>query len=371
MFDRPLQLGPLTLPGRVLLAPLAGVSDVAFRRISQEFGASLCYVEMLNAVAVQHKGKSTMRMLARHASESILGVQVTGKRADDVANSVAFLDAQGFDTIDINMGCPVRKVVNHGGGSAFLKDVPRIAETVSKCRARTAKPLTIKCRVGFTRETINIEEVVQTAVEAGADMVTIHGRTRSCDYAIPVDLPLIKRGLDHARSVAKRPLVLVGNGDVMDFPSAEKMMIETGADAVMVSRGALGNPWIFRELLTGQRIRPTIGEWLDVVIRHLDYHEQCHGENISSGRMTRKLLNWYSSGFPGVKKLRLKLNSVESVAAAREMMREFAKDVPKDFRRYDDNEPGLSRDARHDPKFEMDRELDRGVGYEGMAYEET
>lgn len=365
MFDLPAQLGSLTLPGRVLLAPLAGVSDVAFRRICQEQGASLTYVEMLNAVAIIHTNRQTMSMLARDASEKILGVQITGRKPDEVARGVEFLDRHGFETIDINMGCPVRKVVNSGGGSAFLKDLARMAETVRLCRQVTAKPLTAKCRIGFTREEINIEETVATLLGNGVDMITIHGRTRACDYGVPVDLEWIRRGLDRARATAGRPALLVGNGDVMDFASAAKMMQETGADAVMVSRGALGNPWIFRELLTGQRIRPTIEEWEQVVLRHLDYHEACHGEGEHAARKTRKHLIWYATGYPRAKQLRERLNGVMTVADARSLVRDFARSVPAGFRRFDDNEPAASRMADYDPKFDMDRQLDRGVGNEG------
>lgn len=366
MFDTPLQLGSLTLPGRVLLAPLAGVSDVAFRRICTELGASLTYVEMLNSVAVQNGSRQTMGMLARDASEKILGVQVTGRTPESVASAVAFLDARGFDTIDINMGCPVRKVVGSGGGSAFLKDVARIAETVKQARARTQRPLTVKCRIGFSRDEINVEQIVEAAVTNGADMITIHGRTRACDYSVPVDLPPIRRGLDHARACATRPLVCVGNGDVMDLASAERMCRETGADAVMLSRGALGNPWLFRELLAGERVRPTVEEWTDVVLRHLDYHERCHGENIFSARQTRKHLIWYTTGFPRGNRLREKLNTVETLAAARALVRDFAAGLPRGYRRYDENEPG-ARAATHDPKYDMDRQLDRGVGDDGIA----
>ncbi len=366
MFNQPLQLGTLTLPGRVLLAPLAGVTDVAFRRICAELGASLTYVEMLNSTAVSCRNKQTLKMLARDPTEKILGVQATGRTPESVANAVEFLDAHGFDTIDINMGCPVRKIVGSGGGSAFLKDIKRIAETVKQCRAKTAKPLSVKCRLGFSREEMNIEEIVDAIVGNGADMITIHGRTRACDYSVPVDLPMIRRGLDRARTVAKKRIVCVGNGDVMDFESAEKMMRETGSDAVMVSRGALGNPWIFRELLTGERQRPTMEEWADVALRHLDYHEQCHGENIHSARQTRKHLIWYTCGFPRGNRLREKLNTIETIAQARELVREFARSLPKNYRRYDENEPG-AKGAAHDPKHDMDRQLDRGVGAEGIA----
>lgn len=350
----------------MLLAPLAGVSDTAFRRICQDLGASLTYVEMLNAVAVIHAGRQTMRMLARDASEKVLGVQVTGKNPADVARAVGILDKRGFETIDLNMGCPVRKVVHSGGGSAFLKDVARIRETVRLCREQTAKPFTVKCRLGWTRDEINIEEVVDASIGNGAEMVTIHGRTRADDYGVPVDLPLLARGIGHARRTWGNRAVLVGNGDVMDLVSATRMVEQTGADAVMISRGALGNPWIFQELREGRRIRPTIEEWEEVVLRHLDYHEACHGNDEYSACKTRKHLLWYATGFPRGSKLRGRLNTVQTIDLARAMVREFVTTVPKGFRRFDDNEPHAMREANYDPKFDMDRKLDRGVGDEGF-----
>lgn len=362
MFARSLSLGPLVLKGRVLLAPLAGVSDVAFRRICQDHGAALTYVEMLNAVALLHTNRQTMAMLARDPSEQVLGVQVTGRKPEEVARAVAVLDHYGFETIDINMGCPARKVVNSGGGSAFLKDLARVAETVRLCRAATAKPLTVKCRIGYSLEEINIEETVRILVGEQIDMLTIHGRTRACDYGVPVDLEWIRRGLDRARTLTSRPLVRVGNGDVMDIESATQMMEVTGADAVMVSRGALGNPWIFRELITGERVRPTMEEWEAVVLRHLDYHEACHGDGESSARKTRKHLIWYASGFPRANRLRERLSGVNTVSDARVLVREFARSVPASYRRFDANEPSSARKIDYDPKFDMDRQLDRGVG---------
>ncbi len=228
-------------------------------------GAGLTYVEMLSSIALLHGNQRTREMLSRHADEGILGVQVTGPRPELVGQSVKLLHDHGFETIDINMGCPVRKIVGSGSGAAFLKDVPRIRQTVALARAATSRPLSIKIRLGFTPETINVEETAAIIAEEGADQITIHGRTREDSYGVPVSYAGIARGVKAAR--ARRPdLLTIGNGDVMDAESAETMVRETGCRGVMVSRGALGNPWIFQEILgRPHRITPTLAEWEDVV----------------------------------------------------------------------------------------------------------
>ena len=299
-FNSPIDIGNLTIKNRVFLAPLAGVSDIPFRRICQELGAGLTYVEMLSAVAIKYNSKRTFQMMERHKSEKILGVQVTGGNADDVAAAVVVLDNQGFETIDINMGCPVRKVVSAGCGSAILKDPERITQTVLQCRDATKKPLSAKFRLGYTREQINVENTVDRVVSSNVDMFTIHGRTRSESYSTPCDLGGIKAGLNVAIQ-KQSPVVKVGNGDIFDFQSAQKMQAETGCDAVMVSRGALGNPWIFPEIAEGKSVQPSIEEWLDVVLRHLSYQEEYFGNTKLAAILMRKHLLWYAKGFPNSK----------------------------------------------------------------------
>jgi tRNA-dihydrouridine synthase B len=361
MFSQPLQIGSLSIANRAVLAPLAGVSDVPFRRICQELGAGLTFVEMLSAVALQYNSRRTMEMLARHPSEKILGVQVTGPKPEGVASCVRMLDDLGFDVIDINMGCPVRKVVGSGSGSAFLKDLGRIEQTVLAARAMTAKALTVKIRLGFTPETINVEETAAIIARCGADMITIHGRTREDSYAVRVSYPGIAAGLRVAKAI--RPsIATLGNGDVMDVVSGETMLRETGCDGVMVSRGALGNPWIFRDLTSGANRQPTVAEWEEVVLRHLDYHAAHYGDSLQAAKLTRKHLIWYSSGLPHANRFREICNQVSSMQEARDIVRRFASQLPRDARRYEDSRAA----AGHDPKFDMDRQLDRGVGDDGL-----
>ncbi len=361
-FDQPVSIKSLTLKNRVFLAPLAGVSDVPFRRICQELGAGLTYVEMLSSVAIKYKNKRTFEMMARHKSETILGVQVTGSTAIDVAAAVEVLDKKGFDTIDINMGCPVRKVVNSGSGSGFLKDSPRISETVRLCRQATQKPLSVKMRLGYTRENVNVEDTVNRVVQEQADMFTIHGRTRSESYAVPCDLQGIKKGMDCSENI-KFDALKVGNGDIFSYSDAENMRIVTGCDAVMVSRGALGNPWVFTSILEGKEKYPSVQEWLDVVLRHISYQEEFYGQSSLASILMRKHLLWYTKGLPNSKDLRHTLNNVTSLDDARNILREYSSILPAQFLR---QEGSRLEGTKYDPKFDMDRQLDRGVGDEGL-----
>lgn len=365
MFQQPLQLRGLALANRAILAPLAGVSDVPFRRICSELGAGLTYVEMLHAVALLHGNRRTKEMLARHASERILGVQVTGPTPETVASAVRLLDDLGFDTIDLNMGCPVRKVVGSGMGSAYLKDVARVERTVAAARGATAKPLTVKIRLGYTAETINVHETAAAVARAGADMITVHGRTRDDTYAVRVSYPGIADGLRAARS-ARPDIVTVGNGDVMNLASARAMADRTGCDAVMVSRGALGNPWIFRDLVAGAESQPTMEEWAVVVLRYLDYHEAHYGDTELSARLTRKHLIWYATGFPHANRMREACSQVATLAQARDVVRRYAAQLPPALRRYEDPRSRAAT-SDNDPKYQMDRQLDRGVGDDGLS----
>ena len=384
-FSQPLNIGRLRVANRVFLAPLAGVSDVPFRRICQQLGAGLTYVEMLSSVAISYKNKRTFEMMARHNAESVLGVQVTGPSAELVAQAIEVLSAKGFDTVDINMGCPVRKVVGAGCGSAILKEPERISQTLKMARAATSLPLSAKVRLGYTRENVNIEDTTERIVQNEADMFTIHGRTRSENYSTPVDFEGIARGIakGSAKSAEIPPTELraqravsVGNGDIFDWQSATAMQEKTGCDAVMVSRGALGNPWIFAEILSGKTITPNFADWYDVVMRHVDYHEEHYGNTRTSAVLLRKHLLWYSKGFPGSKILREQFNNMESMDIARSLLADYAARVSKGFVRYSGSagdaaervisasEPGADSKygPQYDPKYEMDRTLDRGVG---------
>ena len=314
----PLQIGSLQIPNRVLLAPLAGVSDIPFRRICREHGAGLGFVEMLSATAVRYRAERTFRMAARHKSEPALGVQLTGATPQDVSDAIEILQERSFDVVDINMGCPVRKIVAKGWGSAILRDLDNMQQMVSRARDVCRGPLSVKIRIGYTRNEINVEETSSRIAAAGADMLTIHGRTKADRYSAPVEYTWIRRGGHCARAAkAGDGIPIVGNGNVMDMASAYRMLDEADCDAVMVSRGALGNPWVFRELTSGRSCHPTAEEWLDVVLRHMAWHGEHYGDTKLAAVLARKHLIWYAAGFDNSKLLRDRISVVESLDQAR------------------------------------------------------
>ncbi len=345
----------------ILLAPLAGVSDHPFRRSCAQYGADLTYVEMISATALLYESKRTFDMLRRHPEESILGVQVTGSSAADVGRAVAILAQQNFETIDINMGCPVKKVVKTGCGSAILRDPERVMQTVKAACEATDKPISAKIRLGWDHESINGIEVAQAAAAGGAAWIVVHGRTRADDYACPVNL----EGIRQIKAAVNIPVL--GNGNLFQWEDIQHMRTVTGVDGVMISRGALGNPWLFREIRQLDKA-VDIDEWEHTVLQHLRWQQDEYGEQPGAAVCMRKHLLWYAKGWQGVKSFREAINIAESLAAAGDLVKKFADQLRQDqFHQRAtiiQNEAGLR--FAWDPKYEMDRRLDRGVGDDGM-----
>ncbi|MDQ7051770.1 MAG: tRNA dihydrouridine synthase DusB [candidate division KSB1 bacterium] len=346
----------------VFLAPLAGVSDHPFRRVCQKLGADLTFVEMLSAVAILQRSRRTLEMLQRHPDEPILGVQLTGRNADEVARAVDWLNRYPFEVVDINMGCPVRKVVSGGSGSAILKDPERVYQTVLKATQSTDRPVTAKIRLGWDHKSINAVEVGLAAQEGGAAWLTVHGRTRADDYSVPVNLEKI------AEVKAQLHIPVIGNGNIFSRQDMEYMTDKTGVDGVMVSRGALGNPWIFREI-KGDSRPVTLQEWLQVVTDHLRWQQEAYGNRGIGAICMRKHLLWYTKGWPGSKHLREKINVADDLQEAIRLIENFATELEKRGvqQRLPVHDSGFHTRFVWDPKYDMDRQLDRGVGDDGLA----
>lgn len=363
MLNEPLTLGPVTIPNRVLLSPLAGVSDVPFRRVCQDLGAGLGYIEMLSAAGMAHNTRKTAELLARHASEPLLGAQITGPSPEVVANGSRLLMEKNLpvDTLDLNMGCPVKKIVSRGCGSAIVRDPEMARRMVRETRAAVDVPVTAKIRVGFTEKHPTVEPVCRALAEAGVDMLTIHGRFRDNNYGDPVRHDLIRKGFDAAEAAAGgRKIWKIGNGNVFDLESARAMVRETGCDGVLVSRGCLGNPWVFQWILQDADAQPTVAEWEEVLLRHIAYHREFYGEGLYAAIRFRKHLLWYVRGYPGAKAAKPEMSLVESMEGVERAVRAFAAALPADLPRFPDAED-RRRCAGSDPKFEMDRDHDRGV----------
>ncbi|MBI2602848.1 MAG: tRNA-dihydrouridine synthase family protein [Deltaproteobacteria bacterium] len=282
----------LGLPSEpVFLAPLAGVSDAPFRRICTRGGADLSYVEMISAPALKYNSKKTLQMLFRHPEEKKLGVQVTAKCTEDMKRAVEILNRYPFETVDINMGCPVRKVVGTGCGAALLRD-PEQAYQITKAAVETsARPVSVKIRLGWDRQSMNYLEIAPAIENAGAVWLTVHGRTRSDDYSREVDL----QALAEIKRAIRIPVV--GNGNIFSRQDYLTMKAVSGVDGVMISRGSLGNPWVFREV-RGDESPTALEEWRAWVGDHLKWQQEHYSREETGVIMLRKQLLWYMTGWP-------------------------------------------------------------------------
>ena len=296
------KIGNIELNGWACLAPMAGVSDLAYRVIAKKMGASLTTAEMVSAKGLYYRNEKTKEMLKIAPDEHPMALQLFGSDPDIMAWGAKIMEQAGPDFIDINMGCPMQKVVKNGDGSALMKNIP-LAEAVIRAMVKAVQtPVTVKMRLGWSRDTLNAVELAQAAEEAGAAAITVHGRTREDFYTGKADWKEIQKVVDAVK------IPVIGNGDVTDGKSAKDLMEETGCAAVAIGRAAWGNPWIFREvntyLETGETIPPPSWEMrLQMARRHL------HGLCLEKGeyaavREMRAHASRYFHGLPKATALR-------------------------------------------------------------------
>lgn len=316
-----LKIGNVVLENPIVLAPMAGVTDLPFRLLCRGQGAGMVCMEMVSAKAIMYKNKNTEELLEIHPEEGPVSLQLFGSDADIVADMAARIEERPFDILDINMGCPVPKVVNNGEGSALMKDPKLAEEIIRKTVQAVKKPVTVKIRKGFDEAHVNAVELAKRAEEAGAAAVTVHGRTREQYYAGKADWEIIAK-VKEAVSIP-----VFGNGDVDSGESAERMFRETGCDGIMIGRAARGNPWIFREITayleTGNRIeKPDLEQRCKIVTEHAALMQQYKGE-YTAVREMRKHVSWYTAGLPHSAKLRGRINTVESMEELYQCIREI------------------------------------------------
>lgn len=305
-----LMIGNLTLDNPYILAPMAGVTDLPFRLLCKEQGAGLLCMEMVSAKALQYKNKNTKALLNIHPEEYPVSLQLFGSDPDIISRMAHEIEELPFQVLDINMGCPVPKVVRNGEGSALMNQPRLVYEIVSQTVRAIKKPVTIKIRKGFDESHVNAVEIARIAEEAGAAAVAVHGRTREQYYSGRADWDIIRR-VKEAVSIP-----VIGNGDVIDGESALRMRKETGCDGVMIGRGAQGNPWIFSALREYERTgimprRPKPEEIRDMMLRHAKLQMKYKGDYPGIREM-RKHVAWYTKGIKGAAKLRDEINRVES-----------------------------------------------------------
>ena len=306
-----LKLRNLEISGYAALAPMAGVADRAFRELCSEYGAAYTVSEMVSSKGLTMQDKKSKELLFLSEKERPAGAQIFGDDPEIMAQ--AALKAMEFspDFIDINMGCPAPKIAGNGGGSALLKKPPLISAIVEKVVSVSPVPVTAKIRIGWDENSINAVETAKRIEAAGADAITVHGRTKTQMYAPPVNYNEIAK----VKSAVKIPVI--GNGDITDGESAKRMLNETGCDFLMIGRGALGSPWVFREVnaaLSSQTIpeAPNIRERMEVMIRHIGLICQYKGE-YTGMREARKHAAWYIKGIRGAASFRQQVGNLSNL----------------------------------------------------------
>ncbi|MCX5910216.1 MAG: tRNA dihydrouridine synthase DusB [Deltaproteobacteria bacterium] len=310
-FPSPLRIGALRLASPLLLAPLAGISDLPFRLLAREQGCALVFTEMISAEGIVRKHKKTSRFLQSSPEERPLAVQLFGDRSEVLAEAASIVEQMGADGVDINMGCPVRKVVGGGSGAALLKDPARIEEIIRAVRRRITVPLTIKIRSGWDEKGKNFLEIGKIAEGAGVDALILHGRTRSQNYGMKADWEVIRLAREHLG------IPVIGNGDMLAPQAIVNFFDQTSCPGAMIGRGSLGNPWIFRsalQLLRGEPLgEPSLEEKEGTILRHLHMAAELHGE-VLTAKEFRKHLIWYTRGLRGCVDLRVRIPGWQTIA---------------------------------------------------------
>lgn len=315
---KPLKIGSVTLPNNLILAPMAGVTDLPFRLLCKEQGAGLLCMEMVSAKAILYKNRNTESLLEIDPRENPVSLQLFGSDPEIISNIAHQIEDRPFDILDLNMGCPVPKIVNNGEGSALMKNPKLAGEIIRETVKAIDKPVTVKIRKGFDDEHINAVEMAKIAEDAGAAAVAVHGRTREQFYSGRADWNIIRQ-VKEAVSIP-----VIGNGDLLTAEDVIAMEEQTGCDGFMIARGAQGNPWIFRQILhyfeTGEHLaKPTLEEVTRMILRHARMMLEFKGEYIGI-REIRKHAAWYTAGYPNSARLRVAINNVESFEALEELL---------------------------------------------------
>ena len=305
-----LKIGNVELENNLILAPMAGVTDLPFRLLCKEQGCGLMYTEMVSAKAILYKNRNTGPLMEVRPEEEPVALQLFGSDPEIVSDIAAQVEDGPYAFIDINMGCPVPKIVNNGEGSALMKNPKLVEEILTALVKKVKKPVTVKFRKGFDDDHINAVEIARIAESCGVSAVAVHGRTRAQFYSGKADWDIIRQ----VKEAVKIPVI--GNGDIFTPEDAKRMLDETGCDGLMIARGAKGNPWIFSRTLhyleTGELLGPPDKEELkETILRHAQLQIQFKGEYLGLCEM-RKHLSWYTVGLPHSSSLRNDVNQTET-----------------------------------------------------------
>ena len=319
-YIKKIKIGNIEVENNVFLAPMAGVTDIPFRKICRKFGPGLTYTEMASTKAMEFGSDKTEKIIQIMSDERPSIVQIFGSDKDTIRKTIEKLNQQeDIDIIDINMGCPAPKLVKNGDGAGLLLDLKKVEEIIKEATSVSKKPITVKTRKGFNDDIITAVEVAKICEKYGVAMITIHGRTREQYYSGVADLDIIKK----VKESVKIPVI--GNGDITDVKSAKKMFEYTGCDGIMIARGAQGNPWIFKSILDGKDYVPSYEERLQIILEHIRYELENEENKKNAVFKMRKHIAWYLKSLPNSTYVKDKINREEDIEKVIQLLKEYFK----------------------------------------------
>ena len=321
MYIKKLKIGNVELANNLILAPMAGITDLPFRIICKEFGVGMVCTEMVSAKAIFYNDKKTLKLLNTEGEKRPISFQIFGSDEESMGYASKYI-SEFADILDINMGCPAPKVVKNGDGSKLLLDLEKARNIIKVVVKNSKVPVTLKIRLGWDKEHIVATDIAKIAEEEGISAITVHGRTRTEFYSGSANLDIIKQ----VKQSVKIPVI--GNGDIIDEDSAEKMFKYTGVDGIMIGRGSFGNPWIFKKILTylqtGKKLEnPNNNEKLQIIKKHINLELQEKGEN--GIKELRKHISWYTKNMQNSSEFRNKINKIDNSNELLEILEQYFK----------------------------------------------